>query len=168
MRKIFFAFIIFLSATSFTQAQEIIKGMKNNAVFLKGSRAMPQVRFKDGSMIMMMNGDDGMSFTLIKNGKETPMFDPSKDYTFGQVSEFDIDADGTMEMLIGTRKTPSTFEVRIYKKAQFDTDYKLFTTINGQDHCEFAGDNTVKIYTEDLKISHLKFKSDGTWVVLEQ
>ena len=32
-------------------------------------------------------------------------------------------------------------------------DYKLFTTINGQDHAEFAGDNTVKIFTTDFKIA---------------
>ncbi len=168
MKKILFAFIISFSAVSFTQAQEIIKGVKNSDFLLKGSRKMTQVKLKDGSALLIQNNEGQMIFKLIKNGKETEMLKPSPDYIYGQVSEFDIDGDGKPEMLIAYRSAPAAFEVHIYKKAEFEVDYKLFTTINGQDHCEFPGDNTVKIYAEDLTMSHLKFKADGSWIVLQQ
>ena len=151
-----------------TFSQEIIKGTKNTSILKKGSSALPQVRFKTGEMVMMKNTEEGMNFDLIKNGKTSPMMEPCIDCVFGQTSEFDIDADGRTEVLIGSRLTPETFEVKIFKKTEFEVEYKLFTTLNGQDHCEFAGDNTVKIFTTDLKIAQLKFKSDGSWIVLEQ
>jgi len=167
-KKFFFlAFFSFISITSISSAQEIIKGMKNTNSIKKGSVALPQVRFKTGEMVMMHNTDDGMSFDIIKNGKTTPLFDPCADCVFGQTAEFDIDGDGKTEVIIGTRLTPETFEVKIFHKEEFQVEYALFTTISGQDHCEFLGDNTVKIYSLDGKVSHLKFKSDGTWIVLD-
>ncbi|GDX51839.1 hypothetical protein LBMAG27_08860 [Bacteroidota bacterium] len=168
MKKISFLFFVLISISSFTYGQQIITGVKNFNILKKGSSSIPQTRFKTGEMVMMKNSDEGMNFDIIKNGKTTPLIDPCTDCIFGQTAELDIDGDGKTEVLIGTRLTPETFEVKIYNKAEFEVDYKLFTTINGQDHCEFIGDNTVKIFTTDLKIAHLKFKSDGSWVVLEQ
>ncbi len=169
MKKInLFLFAILFLIVSISNAQEIIKGPKNTSFLKKGSSAFPQVRFKTGEMIMMKNTEEGMNFEMVKNGKTTTMVDPCFDCVFGQTSEFDIDNDGKTEVLIGSRMTPEIFEVKIYKKAEFEVDYKIFTTINGQDHCEFVGDNTVKIFSIDLKAAHLKFKSDGTWIVLEQ
>jgi len=168
MKKILFTAVILLFTFSLTQAQEIIKGMKNNDFLLKGSRKIAQIKLKDGSALLIQNKEGSMTFTLLKNGKETDMIEPSPEYAYGQVSEFDIDGDGKPEMLIAERNAPAAFEVHIYKKADFEVEYQPFTTINGQDHCEFPGDNTVKIYSEDLKVSHLKFKSDGSWVVLGQ
>lgn len=168
MNKNIFIILVLLAFTSSINAQQIITGAKNTAILKKGSVALPQVRYKSGEMIMMKNTEEGMNFDLIKNGKTTAMFDPCVDCVFGQAAEFDINGDGKTEVLLGTRMTPETFEVKIYKKAEFEVDYKLFTTINGQDHCEFAGDNTVKIFATDLKVAHLKFKSDGSWIVLEQ
>lgn len=160
--------ILLLSVSIIVNAQEIIKGPKNTTGLKKGSSALPQVRFKTGEMVMMKNTEDGMNFDLIKNGKTTALFDPCLDCVYGQTSEFDIDGDGKTEVLVGSRLTLETFEVKIYKKAEFEVDYKLFSTINGQDHCAFLGDNTVKIYTLELKAAHLKFKSDGSWIVLEE
>ncbi len=169
MKKNFFCLVVLMiSISSFLKAQEIIKGTKNTASLKKGSTSLPQVRFKTGEMIMMKNTDEGMNFDMLKNGKTIPMLEPCVDCVFGQTSEFDIDGDGKTEVLIGSRLTAETFEVKIYKKAEFEVEYKLFATINGQDHCEFSGDNTVKIFTIDLKVAHLKFKSDGSWIVLEQ
>lgn len=168
MKKISVLFFVLISVSSFTNGQQIITEIKNFTILKKGSSALPQTRFKTGEMVMMKNSSEGMNFDLIKNGKTTPLFPPCIDCIFGQSAEFDIDGDGKTEILIGSRLTPETFEVKIYKKAEFEVEYKLFTTINGQDHCQFIGDNTVKIYTTDLKFAHLKFKSDGSWIVLEQ
>jgi hypothetical protein len=168
MQKLFSIIIILIFHSVGVNAQQIITEVKNTVILKKGSVALPQVRYKTGEMVMMKNTEEGMNFYLIKNGKTTAMFDPCVDCIFGQVAEIDIDGDGKTEVLLGTRMSTETFEVKIYKKAEFEVDYKLFTTINGQDHCEFSGDNTVKIYTSDLKVAHLKFKSDGSWIVLEQ
>ena len=168
MKKISFLFFVLISISSFTYGQQIITGVKNFTILKKGSSALPQTRFKTGEMVMIKNSDEGMNFDIIKNGKTTSLIPPCVDCIFGQSAEVDIDGDGKTEVLIGTRLTAETFEVKIYYKEEFDVEYKLFTTINGQDHCEFSGDNTVKIYTTDLKVAHLKFKSDGTWIVLEQ
>ncbi len=166
MKKKSFLFFLLISISYSNYGQQIITGVKNFTILKKGSSALPQTRFKTGEMVMMKNLEEGMNFDLIKNGKATPLIDPCVDCIFGQSAELDIDGDGKTEVLIGSRITPETFEVKIFKKAEFEVDYKLFTTINGQDHCEFAGDNTVKIFTTDLKVAHLKFKSDGSWIIL--
>ena len=168
MKKISILFFVLISISSITQAQQIIMGVKNFTILKKGSSALPQTKFKTGELVMMKNTDGSMNFDLVKNGKTTPLITACADCVFGQAAEADINGDGKTEVLIGTRLTPETFEVKIYYKEEFDVEYKLFTTITGQDHCEFPGDNTVKIYTTDLKVAHLKFKADGSWVVLPE
>ena len=116
--------ILLLSVSIIVNAQEIIKGPKNTTGLKKGSSALPQVRFKTGEMVMMKNTEDGMNFDLIKNGKTTALFDPCLDCVYGQTSEFDIDGDGKTEVLVGSRLTLETFEVKIYKKAEFEVAIK--------------------------------------------
>jgi len=168
MKQFFLATAILLTAFSYSHAQEIISGVKNCDFLLKGSKKIAQIKLKDGSALLIQNKEGKMTFTLLKNGKETDIIESSPDYTYGQACESDIDGDGKQDLLIGARQSESSFEVFIFKKAEFEVDYKLFTTINGQDHCEFPGDKTVKIYSEDLTLSHLKFKADGTWIVLQK
>jgi hypothetical protein len=161
MKKLVFLSSIFLLSLFHLQAQEIIKGQKNTVFLLKGSRAMPEVKFKEGFSILLKNEDDGtMSFTNIKNGKEFPLFKPVN-ATYGQVAELDVESDGKNEIVAGYRTGPQEFTVFIYKKAQFETDFKLWSTVRGQSYCEFPGNGSVKVYDKTGAFKTLWFGDDG-------
>ena len=161
MKKLAVAVAAFVLLASASQAQTFIRGVKNQAELVKGSRALPSVKYKDGLTISMANTEDeGMTFTTTKNGKQYPLFDPV-DATFGQLAETDIEGDGKMEILAGYRTAANSYTINIYKKAEFETEHKLWSTINGQHYAEFPGDGTVKMYTKEGSISVMKFDEEG-------
>jgi hypothetical protein len=161
MKKLIFLTVLLFLSFNQLQAQEIIKGAKNTAFLLKGSRALPQVKFKEGFTITIKNEEDGsMSFTDTKNGKDFPLF-KEVSATYGQVAELDVENDGKNEIVAGYRTSPNEFTVYIYKKAQFETDYKQWSTVRGQGYCEFPGNGTVKVYDKNGNGKVLRFGDDG-------
>jgi hypothetical protein len=160
MKKILAFTILFSAILINTQAQDIIKGVRNQAILVKGSRALPMVKFKDGQMVSITNTDEGMSFTMTKNGKITPLFDPV-DAKFGQIAEVDVEGDGKMEIVTAYRLTDGDFTLNIFKKPDYEFEYKLWSTINGKAYAEFPQNGTVKLYTKEGNISVMKFDSEG-------
>lgn len=161
MKKILTLAAMFALVAVSTQAQEIFKGLKNQASLVKGSRALPTVKYKDGFMVGMSNTDDGMAFTMTKNGKNSELFDGPVDAKYGQAAEADVDGDGKNELLAGYRKTENDFTINIYKKPEFEFEYKLWATVNGTGQAEFPQDGTVKLYTKEGSVNVMKFDSEG-------
>lgn len=160
MKKIFVLALVLATAVASTQAQDIIRGVRNQGILVKGSRALPAVKFKEGMMVSLSNTDDGMAFNMTKNGKVTPLFDPV-DAKIGQAAEVDVDGDGKMEILAGYRNTDNDFTLNIYKKPEYEFDYKLWATVNGNAYAEFPQNGTVKLHTKEGAVSLMKFDSEG-------
>lgn len=160
MKKILALAALLTFAAATTNAQIIIRGVRNQAELVKGSRAMPTVKYKDGMMVGMQNTEEGMTFLLTKNGKQTPLIDPV-DAKYGQAAEADVDGDGKMEVLIAHRLTDGDFTINIYKKPEFEFDYALWSTLNGKHYAEFPQNGTVKLYTKEGSVSVMKFDSEG-------
>jgi hypothetical protein len=161
MKKILFSFSLILVVISQVNAQEIIKMAKNQVFLVKGSRAMPQIKYKAGITITLENKEDGMNFTVTKNGKNYPLFDPVSIATYGQLAEVDLESDGKTEIVAGYRNSPNDFIVNVYHKPEYELDYKLLCTFTGQGTCEFLPNREVKITAKDGTSKVLVIDSEG-------
>jgi len=160
MKKITMLAALLVVTAVNTQAQEVIKGLKNQVSLVKGSRAMPSVKYKDGLMVGLQNTEEGMTFMMTKNGKQTPLIDPV-DAKYGQAAEGDIDGDGKNEVLIGHRLSDNDFTIHIYKKPEFEFEYNLWATVNGTGSAEFPQNGTVKLSTKEGNVTVMKIDSEG-------
>jgi hypothetical protein len=167
MKKLLAILMLFSLTTLTVSAQEIIKGLKNQGFLLKGSRAMPVVKFKEGISVMLENKEDGMNFTVIKNGKNYPLIDPVASATYGQVAETDVDGDGSTDILAAYRTGPNQFIVYIFKKAQFETDYKMFCSITGKNAIQFDGNSKITLYNLDNSTTLYSLDAEGKLSVIE-
>lgn len=167
MKKIAaFVFLLTLSAST-VSAQEIIKGLKNQGFLLKGSRAMPMVKFKEGISVLLENKEDGMNFTVIKNGKNYPLIEPVASATYGQVAETDVDGDGSTDILAAYRTGPNQFILYIFKKAPFETEYKMWCTISGKNAIQFDGNSKITLINSDNSTTAYTIDSEGKLSVVE-
>ena len=141
----------------------IIKGLTNTASLVKKSAKTPSIKNKDGSTIVLSyKEEDGLKVMMGKNGKTFAFCEPFLNATMVQAGEADIDKDGKPEILIGARTSAQSVEIQIYKKAEFETLYKLWATFTGVQSFEFPGDGTVKLYDINDKFGLFKLMDDGT------
>ncbi len=167
MKKIVIILTLLALAGSNVSAQEIIKGIKNQGFLLKGSRAMPMIKFKEGLSVMLENKEDGMNFTVIKNGKQFPLIEPVASATYGQVAETDVDGDGSTDIIAAYRLGPSQFNLFIFKKAQFETDYKMWCTISGKNAILFDGNSKITLINPDNTTTSYMIDSEGKLSIIE-
>lgn len=155
-----FLSIVFCAET-FSQTTDIIKGIKNQVYLVKGSHAMPTLKCKEGITIMMQNEETGMDFTVVKNGKQFPLFASVSSATYGQLAETDVDGDGKMEIMGGYRSGPDNFIINIFKKPEYELDYKLWATVSGQSYCEFPGNSIAKVYAKNGTVKTVTIDTEG-------
>ena len=162
MSKYIILFIALLFVTKLSFSQEIIRGLVNTASLVKKSQKLPSIKNKDGSTIVLAYKEEtGLQVNMSKNGKQFAFCDPYFNALMVQVGEFDIDKDGRMEILVGARTTSESVEVQIYKKPEFETLYKLWTTFTGVQSFEFPGDGTVKMYDMSNNFGRYKITDEG-------
>lgn len=163
MKKLIILFAVFTLSCHFSFSQDIIKGLTNTASLVKKSAKTPSIKNKDGSTIVLSyKEEDGLKVMMGKNGKTFAFCDPFPNASMVQAGETDIDKDGKQEILIGARTSAQSVEIQIYKKAEFETLYKLWATFTGVQSFEFPGDGTVKLYDMNGKFGLFKLMEDGT------
>jgi hypothetical protein len=96
-----------------------------------------------------------------KNGKNFAVCDPFPNALMVQVGEADIDKDGKPEILVGVRTTAQSVELQIYKKAEFEIFYKLWTSFTGVHSFEFTGDGNIRLYDMSGNFGLYKIMDDG-------
>lgn len=161
MKKIIAFVILSVAITASVSAQEVIKGLKNQVFLLKGSRALPMIKFKEGISVLLENKEDGMNFTVIKNGKQYPLIDPVASATYGQVAETDVDSDGSTDIIAAYRTAPNQFILYIFKKAQFETEYKMWSTVTGSTSVQFEGNSKLTLTNADNTTTAFTLSTEG-------
>ena len=162
MLKIAIITLILFSSIQYSFSQDILKGIPNTASLVKKSAKTPSIKNKDGSTIVLSYKEsDGLMVMMGKNGKSFPFAGPFPNGLMVQVGELDIEKDGKPEILVGVRTSPESVEVEIYKKADFEIQYKLWTTLTGVQSFEFLGDGTVRLYDMHGNFGLFKILDDG-------
>ncbi|MBX7108566.1 MAG: VCBS repeat-containing protein [Chitinophagales bacterium] len=162
MKKIASVLLILLFAIRVSSGQEIIKGVTNTVSLVKKSAKLPSIKNKDGSTIVLSYKEpDGLKVMMGKNGKNFPLCDPFPNALMVQVAEADIDNDGKLEILVGARTSAESVEIKIYKKPEFETLYKIWSSFTGVQSFEFPGDGTVKLYDMNGKSGLFKISAEG-------
>lgn len=163
MKKSVFLFLIASVVAQVAFSQDIIRGAINTVSLVKKSAKLPSIKNKDGSTIVLSYKEpEGLKVTMGKNGKSFPFCDPFPNALMVQVAEQDIDKDGKLEILVGSRTSAQSVEVKIYKKAEFETLYKIWISFTGVQSFEFPGDGNVKLYDMNGKFGLYKIMNDGT------
>jgi len=162
MTKALSLFILFLISIATASAQDIIKGLPLSISLVPKSSRQPNLKFKDGSGITLKyNADDGIHVIMIKNGKTYDFCDPFSNTKMVQVGEIDIEKDGRNEIVVASRSSSSTIEVKIFKKPEFEILYTEWSNFTGVTAIEFPGDGTVKLYDQTGNAGVYKFGEDG-------
>ena len=162
MQKIILSLFILAASISVTKAQDIIKGLPITISLVPKSVKQPNLKLKDGSGIFLVyKADDGIHVILGKNGKQTDFCNPIENTKMVQVGEVDIEKDGKNEVVVANRTSATTIEILIFKKADFETMYKEWSSFTGSTAVEFPGDGTVKLYDQSGKAGVYKFEEDG-------
>jgi hypothetical protein len=153
---------IFFSSVLISSAQDIIKGLPVTISLVPKSAKQPGLKLKDGAGILLKyNADDGIHVILAKNGKQTDFCEPFSNTIMVQVGEVDIDKDGKPEVVVTSRSSSATIEILIFKKAEFEVNYKEWSSFTGTTAVEFPGNGTVRLYEPSGKYGTYKFTSDG-------
>ncbi|MBA3648123.1 MAG: hypothetical protein H0W62_06165 [Chitinophagales bacterium] len=153
MKKIILLLVIATAYYKGATAQEIIKGLTNTASLIPKSQRVPSIKNKDGStLVLSYAAGTGIKVMIGKNGKNNLFCDPFQTASMVQVGEKDVDGDGKQELLVGSRDSAKV-NVMLYKKADFESEYKYWTTVHGENSVEFPGDGSVKLHD---------FQADGT------
>ena len=162
MKKLLSIFVIIIAAISITSAQDIIKGLPYSISLVPKSAKTPNIKFKDGSGITLKyNADDGIEVLLNKNGKQSEFCEAFANTKLVQVGEVDIDKDGRPEIIVASRSSSSTIEIKVFKKAEFEIFYKEWSDFTGVSAVEFPGNNTVKLYDQTGNAGIYTFSDDG-------
>jgi hypothetical protein len=163
MNKLFF--VLFILVITKVSAQDIIQGAGNNISVVRLSEKKPTIRLHDGSAITLSYvANKGIFVTLSKNGKASDLCSPFPDASMVQVAESDIDHDGKLEILVGSRSADgNTIQILIYKKAEFETLYKIWTTLNGEQSIKFNGDGTATFISNSGQGMDYVIEKDGTY-----
>lgn len=163
MKTLLIFLLVLGGVTQVSFGQEIIKGTTNTVSLVKKSAKLPSIKNKDGSTIVLSYKEpEGLKVMMGKNGKNFPFCDPFPNALMVQVAEADIDKDGKPEILVGARTSASTVEIKIYKKPEFETLYKLWASFTGVQSFEFPGDGNVRLYDMNGKFGLYKMMEDGT------
>jgi hypothetical protein len=162
MKKIMVVACLFFLISKVSFAQEIIKGVTNSVSLVKKSAKLPSIRNKDGSTIVLAYKEsEGLMVTMAKNGKSFLFCNSFPNASMVQVCETDMDKDGKPEIIVGARTSPESVEAQVYKKAEFETMYKLWSSFTGVQSFEFPGDGTVKLYDKNGNFGVFKILEDG-------
>ncbi len=162
MKRLSLLFFFYLATVNTTFSQEIIKGLKNTVSLVQKSAKIPSIKNKDGSTIVLRYKEsEGLMVTMGKNGKNSDFSGPFPNALMVQVGEMDIDKDGKLEILVGSRTSPESVEVEIHKKAEFEIFYKLWSTLTGFDSFEFTGDGHIKLYDTKGNFGLYTIMEDG-------
>lgn len=167
MRKLVTVLFFVCFVISVSSGQDIIKGVTNSVSLVKKSAKLPAIKNKDGSTIVLSYKEpDGLKVMMGKNGKNFPFCDPYPNALMVQVAEADIDNDGKPEILVGARTSTESVEIKIYKKPEFETLYKLWSSFTGVQSFEFPGDGNVKLYDMNGKFGLFKINPEGKLIAL--
>ncbi|HYV95659.1 MAG TPA: hypothetical protein VE978_28045 [Chitinophagales bacterium] len=162
MKKTFFTIILLVAAISFASAQDIIKGLSYTVSLVPKSMKTPNIKFKDGSGISLKyDAESGIHVLMNKNGKQYDFCEPFFNTKLVQVGEVDIDKDGRLEIIVASRSSSSTIEIKVFKKAEFEILYKEWSDFTGVSAVEFPGNGTVKLYDQTGNAGIYTFSDDG-------
>jgi hypothetical protein len=161
-RKILFVFFLIASSYSISSAQDIIKGLPYTISLVPKSMKTPNIKFKDGSgIILKYNAESGIQVLMNKNGKQYDFCESFANTKMVQVGEVDIDKDGRLEIIVASRSSSSTIEIKVFKKPEFEILYKEWSDFSGVTAVEFPGNNTVKLYDQTGNAGTYTFGDDG-------
>src|SRR6185436_9673142 len=162
MKKTFLTLILIVAAIAFASAQDIIKGLPLTISLVPKSAKQPNLKLKDGSGISLLyKADEGIHVIMGKNGKQYDFCEPFDNTKLVQVGEVDIDKDGRPEVIVASRSSSSTIEIKIFKKPEFEIFYKEWSDFTGVSAVEFPGDGTVKLYDQTGNAGIYTFSDDG-------
>ncbi len=162
MKKIFLALFLCTAALESAFSQEIIKGLPLTISLVPKSAKQPNLKLKDGSGIFLVyKPEEGIHVIMGKNGKQYDFCDPLDNTKFVQVGEKDIENDGKPEVIVASKTSAQTIEVKVFKKADFETLYKEWTDFTGVSAVEFPGNGTVNMYDLEGNAGIYKFGEDG-------
>ncbi len=157
--------LLFISINALTFstlfAQEIIKGIPLTISLVKKSAKQPMLKLKDGSGILLVYKEDAIHVILSKNGKQTDFCDPMENALMIQVAEVDIEKDGKPEVVIASKTSAESMEIKVFKKADFETLYMEWSVFTSVASVEFPGNNTVKLYDKEGNAGVYKFSEEG-------
>jgi len=162
MKKAILILFSIVSSFSLVSAQDIIKGLNISISLVPKSAKQPNLKLKDGSGITLIyKGESGIHVMMGKNGKLYDLCDPFENAKMVQVGESDIDKDGRLEVIVASRTSSETIEVKVFKKAEFEIFYKEWSEFTGVASIEFPGNGTVKLYDKEGNAGKYKFGEDG-------
>ena len=162
MKGLLIGVSLLIASVSLSTAQDLIKGLPKTVTLVKKSSLRPSMPLKDGSTIGLVNKPEtGMHVILSKNGKTTDFCDPMQNALSGQIGEVDIEKDGRLDVVVVTKTSPQTIDIKIFKKPEFETLYQLWSSFTGVSSVEFPGNGTVKLYDLEGKAGIYKLSEDG-------
>ena len=162
MKKALFILLSIVSSLSIASAQDIIKGLSISISLVPKSAKQPNLKLKDGSGITLIyKAESGIHVMLGKNGKLSDFCDPYENAKMVQVGELDIDKDGKPEVIVASKTSSETIEIKIFKKAEFEILYKEWSEFTGVASVEFPGNGTVKLYDKEGNAGIYKFGENG-------
>lgn len=162
MKKITLLLLLLSTSALIVNAQDIIKGLPYSISLVAKSSKQPTVRLKDGSGITLRyTAEAGFTVMMGKNGKSFEFTDPMPNAKFVQAAEVDIDKDGKMEVVIASRTSSETIEIKVFKKPEFEIFYKEWSSFTGVTSVEFPGDGTFKLYDKEGNAGTYKFDEEG-------
>ncbi|MEO5673504.1 MAG: hypothetical protein ABIQ74_02555 [Chitinophagales bacterium] len=162
MKKVLISLLLITITTKVALSQDIIKGLPITISLVPKSAKQPNLKLKDGSGIFLVyKSEEGIHVIMGKNGKQYDFCDPIDNTKFVQVGEKDIENDGKPEVIVASKTSAQTIEVKVFKKADFETLYKEWTDFTGVSAVEFPGNGTVKMYDLEGNAGIYKFGEDG-------
>lgn len=162
MKKILFVILLVTSTISISLAQDIIKGLTISISLVPKSAKQPNLKLKDGSGVFLVyKAESGINVIMGKNGKQFPICDPMENTKFVQVGEIDLEKDGKPEIVVASKTSAETIEVRIFKKEEFEVYYKEWSSFTGVASVEFPGNGTVKLYDKEGNAGSYTFNAEG-------
>ena len=168
MKQLVVLFLLFLFSISVSSAQDIIKGIPVTISLVPKSAKQPVLKLKDGAGILLKyDAEVGIHVILAKNGKQTDFCEPFGNTKLVQVGEMDIEKDGKPEVVVVSESSSSTIDVLIFKKADFEINYKEWSSFSGTSAVEFPGNGTVRLYDLAGKYGTYKFTDDGKIIEAE-
>ena len=162
MKKTILILLCVTASFSMVSAQDIIKGLSISISLVPKSAKQPNLKLKDGSGITLLyKAESGIHVMMGKNGKLFDFCDPFENAKLVQVGQLDIDKDGKLEVIVASKTSSETIEVKIFKKAEFEIFYKQWTEFTGVASVEFPGNGTVKLYDKEGNAGTYKFSEEG-------
>ena len=162
MKQTILILFCIVSPFSIVSAQDIIRGLGTSISLVPKSAKQPNLKLKDGSgIILIYKAESGIHVMMGKNGKLFDFCDPYDNAKMVQVGELDIDKDGKPEVIVASKTSSETIEVKIFKKAEFEIFYKEWSDFTGVASIEFPGNGTVKLYDKEGNAGKYKFGEDG-------